>query len=151
MKRFGSALVIALGLLLSACGSGNSNSSNNNVNGNWTANLTDPNGNPVFSFTTSLVENSDNSVVGTSINFTTATPCFSQGTTVTGGVGASGNFSGNFTAAFTLSIQSTAGTSGNNTLNLQGTVNNNTITGTWVLTGVTSGCSGSGSFTMTRM
>jgi hypothetical protein len=30
-------------------------------------------------------------------------------------------------------------------------VNNNAITGTWTLTGVTSGCTGSGNFTMTKM
>ena len=155
MKRGGIALVLALALAMAGCGSGSnssSSSSNGNVNGNWTANLTDPNGNPVFAFTTSLVQNSDNSIVGANLNFTTATPCFGQGATETGGVGASGNFAGNVNAAFTLSIQSGApGASGNNMLNLQGTLNNNTISGTWVLTGATSGCSGAGNFTMARI
>jgi hypothetical protein len=157
MKQFVTALVLALILSLVACGSGSSNglgSTNTpgNVNGNWTANLVNANGTPVFDFTLSLTQNSDNSVVGTNLTFSTATPCFGEATTVSGGVGATGNLSGSVNALFTLSVQSgPAGATGNNTLNLQGTVNNNTITGTWVVTGFTSGCSGSGNFTMTRL
>jgi hypothetical protein len=49
-----------------------------------------------------------------------------------------------------MNIQSTA-TSTNNLLTLQGTVNNNTITGNWTLTGTTAGCTGTGSFTMTKI
>ena len=152
MRQLAIAFVTALAVFLSACGSGNSNNASN-VNGNWTASLTDPNGNPVFSLTTSLTQNSDNSLTVANLNFTTATPCFGAGTTATGGIVASGNFSGVVNSAFTLSIQSgQPGTSGNNVLNLQGTVaNGNAITGTWVLTGTTSGCTGSGNFTMTRI
>jgi hypothetical protein len=45
----------------------------------------------------------------------------------------------------------TGTTTGSNTLTMQGTINNNTVTGTWTLTGLTSGCSGSGTFTMNKM
>jgi len=45
----------------------------------------------------------------------------------------------------------TSATPSGNTLTLQGTVNNNAITGTWTLTGLTPGCTGSGNFTLTRM
>jgi hypothetical protein len=37
-----------------------------------------------------------------------------------------------------------------NTLTLNGTLTNSTIMGTWTLTGLTSGCTGNGNFTMSR-
>lgn len=152
MKRFLIALLLGLTAMLVACGSGSSNMNTaNSVTGNWTASLTNPSGTPVLSFTTSLTQNSDNSITGTNLNFTTATPCFGQGATETGGFAASGNFNGTVTSVATLSIQSgPPGSSGNNILNMQGAFNNNTINGTWMLTGPTSGCTGSGNFTMTR-
>jgi hypothetical protein len=52
------------------------------------------------------------------------------------------------TGTLALVVKSSSAT--NNVLNLNGTVNKNTVTGTWTLTGNTSGCTGSGSFTMQR-
>lgn len=143
MKHFGMAIVLALGLVLAACGGGSSNSANT-VAGNWTATLT---GTPTFSFTTSLAQNSGTVVTGTNLSFT-SNSCFTSGGTQTGSFVLSGNFNGNITGTFQLTI--TSGTPSGNTLVLQGTVNNNTITGTWTLTG-TADCTGSGTFTMTKM
>ena len=81
MKLFGTTIVLAIAILLTACGSSNNNT---NVNGNWTATLTDQNNNPVFGFTTSLTTNSDNSVTGTNVSFTTNNGCFANGATATG-------------------------------------------------------------------
>ena len=145
MKQFGMGLVLALGVLLVACGGGSSRTAAT-VTGNWTATLT---GSEDLSFSTSLMQNSGTVVTGTNLSFTTATPCFTSGGTQTGSFVLSGNFNGNITGAFQLVI--TSGTPAGNTLTLQGSVNNNTITGTWTLSGVTSGCSGSGNFTMARM
>jgi hypothetical protein len=147
MRYLGIA-VLLLGMTLVGCGGGNSSDSNN-VSGNWTAALSDSNGAPVFAFTTSLMQNSGTVVSVTNLNFTTATPCFASAGSETGSFILSGNFNGNVTGAFQLGIQS--GTPSGNTLVLQGTAKNNTISGTWTLTGVTAGCGGSGTFIMNKM
>jgi hypothetical protein len=128
MKLLGiTILLLFIAILLTACGSSNNNNTTN-VNGNWTANLTDKNGNQVFAFTTSLTTNSDNSITGTNLTFNTNNGCFSNGATETGTFGLTGNFNGNVTGVFALNIQGpSTGSSGNNTLSLQGTLNNNTI------------------------
>jgi hypothetical protein len=144
MKHFGIAIVLAVGLVLAACGG--SSSASDTVTGNWTATLT---GTQDLTFTTSFTQNNGSTVTGTNLSFTTSTPCFTSGGSQTGSFVLSGNFNGNITGGFQLTI--TSGTPSGNTLVLQGTVNNNTITGTWTLTGLTSGCSGSGNFTLTKM
>ena len=146
MKQIGIAMLVGLGLMLSACGGGHSNST---VSGNWTASLSNPDGTPAFAFTTSLYQNSGTVVSVTTLGFNTATPCFASGGSATGSFILSGNFNGNVTGGFQLTVQS--GTPSGNVLALQGAVNNNVISGTWTLTGVTSGCTGSGNFTMTKM
>lgn len=150
MKHWGLIALIGAAMFLGACGSSSNN--NDNVNGHWTANLTDMSGNPVFAFTTDLNQSSGSTVTGTNLSFTTATPCFGSDSTETGGFSFSGNFNGQASGAFTLTIQSgTVNSNGNNTLNLQGTLtNNNTLSGTWVLSGNGAGCTGSGNFTMNR-
>jgi hypothetical protein len=84
----------------------------------------------------------------TNLNFTTATPCFVAGSTATGGFTLSGNTNGVTSGGFQMTIQSAG--SATNVMTLQGTVSNNTISGTWTLSGTTSGCSGAGTFTMNR-
>jgi hypothetical protein len=150
MKRFGIAAVLALGLVLVACGGGSgSSSSSSNVTGNWSAALTNADGTPAFAFTTSLTQGSGTvAVTGTNLTFMTSTACFTSGGSQTGSFVLSGNMNGNITGAFDLTIMS--GTPSGNTLTLQGTVLSNTITGTWNLTG-TGGCTGSGTFTITKM
>ena len=151
MKQTGIAMLLALGLTLGACGGGGTGSASGNVNGNWTATLTNPEGAPTFAFTTSLSQNSGSSTVNvTTLNFTTATPCFDSQTSETGSFILSGNFNGNVTGAFGMTI-TTVSPGTQNTLTLQGNANNNTISGTWTLTGAQSGCTGSGNFTLTKM
>jgi hypothetical protein len=140
-------LLVALGaaLVLAACGN---NSSNGSINGNWTAALmSQANGNPVFDFTLNMSEMSGGGLSITNLNFTTSSPCFAGGATATGGFTLSGNFNGQTSGSLQMNIQSN---SGSNQLTLQGTVNNNTITGNWSLSGTTSGCTGSGTFTMNK-
>lgn len=149
MKQLGIAMLLVLGLMLSACGSGSSTSSNSNLNGNWTAALSNPDGTPAFAFTTSLLQNSGTVVSVTNLRFTTATPCFASGGSATAAFVLSGNFNGNVAGTFQLNIQS--GTPSGNVFTVQGTVKDNTIVGTWTLVGVTSGCAGSGNFTMMKM
>jgi hypothetical protein len=148
MKQFGIAMVLALGLALAACGGGSSTNSGN-VTGNWTAMLTNTDGTPAFSFTTSLTQgNGTATVTGTNLSFNPSTPCFTSGGTQTGTFLLSGNGNGNPTGVFQLTI--TSATPPGNTLTLQGTVTNNTIAGNWNLSGVT-GCTGTGNFTITKM
>jgi hypothetical protein len=137
------AFLTSLLLGIAACGG-----SSNTINGNWTASLNSPDGSPAFSFTTTLNQNNGTTVTGTNLRFTTASPCFSSVGSETGGFTLTGNTSGMVTGAFELTVQS-ASPSGN-VLTMTGTVANNTISGTWTLTGVTSGCTGSGNFTMTK-
>lgn len=145
-----SAIVALLGLTIVLGGCGSSNSSNSsNINGNWSATLTSSNNSPAFAFTTSFTQMSGNSVNVTNLSFTTQTPCFVSDESETAAFVLSGNFNGSVMGTFQLMIKS--GNPSGNTLNLQGNVKNNTITGTWTLTGINSGCSGSGNFTATRM
>ena len=148
-KSFGLMILLLLGLITTGC-SNSSNSSNGNINGTWTATLTNPDGSPAYSFTTDFTEQSGGSVSVTNFKFTSSGTCFSSATTQTGSFGLSGNFNGNVTGTFGMNISTTFTSGTNNQLSLQGTVNGNTITGTWSLTGAT-GCSGNGNFTINKM
>ncbi len=151
MKHLAVVMLVTLGLTLGACGGGSNSSNSGNVVGNWTATLTNPDGTPAFAFTTSFSQNSGSSTVNvTNLAFTTATPCFNSQTSETGSFTLSGNFNGNVTGGFGMTISSTVPAS-KNVLTLQGSVNNNAISGTWTLTGVQSGCTGSGTFTLTKV
>ena len=147
MKTLGTIFVLGLALVLAGCGS---NSNNDAINGTWTAALMNSSsgGAPVFNFTATFTQSSGSGVTITNLNFTTATPCFASGSTATGGFTLSGNQNGVTSGGFQMNIESTGST--NNLLTLQGTVSNNTIAGNWSLSGTTSGCSGSGAFTMNK-
>lgn len=149
MRHFSIVMISVLGLMLGACGGGSGNGNSSNVNGSWTASLMNADGTPAFSFTTALSQSNSTVISGTNLSFTTATPCFSSGGSATGGFTLTGTAGGMTTGNFELTVQS--GTPSGNVLTLQGTDNNNTISGTWALTGVTSGCTGSGTFTMAKM
>jgi len=148
MKTLGTIFVLGIALVLAGCGS---NSNNDVINGNWTAALMNSSsgGSPVFNFTATFTQSSGSGVTITNLNFTTASPCFASGATATGGFTLSGNLNGVMSGGFLMNIQSTGNS--DNLLTLQGTVSNNTISGTWSLSGTTSGCSGSGQFTMNKM
>jgi hypothetical protein len=151
MRHFTIAALMALALVLSACGTSNNAGGSGSINGNWTATLLDVSGKPVFGFTTGLTESGINGLLVANFNFTTSSPCFASGATETGGFTLGGNFNGVITGTFTLTIQSgKSGSGGSNTLVLQGTVNNNTVSGTWILSGTGAGCAGSGNFTMVK-
>jgi len=147
MKQVWTIVVLGVALTLAGC---NTNSSDDSLNGNWTAALISSNSNstPNFNFTLSLAETSGSNLSITNLNFTTSSPCFALGTTATGGFTLSGTLNGVTSGGFQMNIQSTG--SNENQLSLQGTVNNNTISGNWTLTGTTAGCSGSGTFTMNK-
>lgn len=147
MKQLGIALFLGLALMLAGCGS----SSSNTVNGNWTATLTNPDGTAAFTFTTSLTQNSDNTLSVSNLSFATTSPCFANGATATGVITLTGTTNGLTNGGFQLILSSVSAPLSRNVLTLNGTIqNSNTISGTWSLTGVSSGCSGSGNFTMTK-
>jgi hypothetical protein len=147
MKTLGTIFVLGIALVLAGCGS---NSNSNIINGNWTAALLNSSsgGSPIFNFTATFTQSSGSDVTITNLNFTTSSPCFASGSTATGGFTLSGNLNGVTSGGFQMNIQSTGSSS--NLLTLQGTVSNNTISGTWSISGTTSGCSGSGQFTMNK-
>jgi hypothetical protein len=146
MKTIASILTLGIALVLAGCGS---NSHNGNINGNWTAALMNSSsGTPAFNFTTTLTEMTNGGLSVTNLSFSTNSPCFASGTTATGGFTLSGNQNGVTSGGFAMNITSNGASS--NVLALQGTVQNNTITGTWALTGTTAGCAGSGNFTMNK-
>src|SRR5579885_803279 len=141
MKTVATIFAFAILLTLASCGA-NTNAS---INGNWTASLMESSSSsPVFSFSTTLTEASDGGLSITNLTLTSNSPCFATGSTARGGFTLSGNQDGVTSGGFQMTIQSTG--ANDNLLTLQGTVNNNTITGTWTLTGLTAGCSGTGAF-----
>ena len=146
MKRFGAAFAALICVALIGCGSNNSDKSD--INGTWNATLTSGGNSTVFAFGTSLRQNSDGSLSVTNFNFTTNSPCFVSGETETGSFAVSGDFNGKVNGTFGMNVQS--GDPIGNTLALNGTANGNTISGTWTLTG-SGGCTGNGTFTMTKM
>lgn len=135
-------------LMFASVGCGNNNSNNGSINGNWTAALMSSNNGPaVFNFSLSMTQQSGGGLSITNLNFTSGGNCFAGGSTATGGFSVSGNFSGSVSGALQMNVQSSGDS---NQLSLQGTVNNNTVTGNWTLTGTSAGCTGSGTFTMNK-
>ncbi len=150
MRQLAALCAIALALLLVACGSKNNSS---NISGNWTASLANSNG-TAFSLTTTLSQNGNGTVSASNLNFETSSPCFANGETASGALSLNGTTNGVVSDGFQLVITSTPSASmgPTNVLTLNGTVmNSNTISGTWNLTGLQSGCTGSGNFTMTKV
>lgn len=143
MKQFAVAVLLLLGLVLAGCGSNNPA----NVNGTWNASLMSGSTTPVFTFGTTLSVNGNGSLNVTGFSFTTDSPCFAGGETETGSFTVSGNLNGQSNGSFGMTINSMSPSG--NTLVLNGTDVGNSITGTWTLAG-SSGCTGSGTFTMTK-
>jgi len=146
MKYFALAALLIASLSVVGCGS---KSNPANIDGNWNATLTgNGGGSPAFTFGTSLSVNSDGSLSVSNFSLSTNSPCFVSGETASGSFTLSGNFSGQVNGKFGFSVLS--GSPAGNTLTLNGTASGNTISGQWSLTG-SSGCTGSGTFTMTKM
>jgi len=145
MRQFAVALLVAVGLVLAGCGS-NHNASN--INGTWNATLLSNGNSTNFNFGTSLTANGNGGVTVVNFSFTTNSPCFANSETETGSFTLSGNFNGQVNGTFGMTIQSSG--SAQNTLVLNGTAAGNTISGRWTLVG-SAGCTGSGTFVMTKM
>jgi hypothetical protein len=170
MKALTFALLLILVLLLVACGGmgygGMTNATPNassNMNGNWTTTMMNPSGAQMMVFTSALNQGSGNVVTATNLQFMMGTACFPMGASGTGAVMSNSNMNGSTMMSFGMTIQSTGAqsgsmdmmgmtTTGTSVLTLQGSMTNmNTVSGTWTMSGVTSGCIGSGNFTMTKM
>jgi hypothetical protein len=135
---------LAMELAMAGCGNGYGDPGSGNINGTWSATLT----NSAYSFSTSFTQGSGDTLSVTNFSFTSPGPCFaSDQTSETGTFGFMGNLNGNVTGTFSLTVTTMFPGATNNVLTLDGTVNGNTISGTWILTGGT-GCSGNGTFTI---
>ena len=146
MKQFAVTFVALISLALIGCGSNSSNPTN--INGTWNATLINSGNATVFTFGTALTVNGDSSLSVSNFSFSTNSPCFVSGETESGSFTLSGNFNGTVNGKFGFTVQS--GSPAGNNLTLSGTANGNTISGTWSLTG-SSGCTGNGTFTMTKV
>ena len=148
LKTLGLVGILTIGMLAVGCGN---NSSSTNVNGTWSASLVNSSdGSTAYAFTTSLNESSGGSISVTNFKLTSTGPCFVDGqTNESGNFTLSGDFSGNVKGTFGMTISSTA-TPGAQLVLQGGVAKNNTITGTWSLTGSTA-CSGEGTFVFNRM
>lgn len=147
--------VLGLSFALFGCGNGY-NSHPANLSGNWTANLQQTNGTNALSFTTSLTEVGGSILNGSNLTFNPASSCFSSQTSESGNVQFRSSGYGYYTGgggqtAMSLTIKGLSSSGATDTLTMQGTVNpDNSISGTWSLTGLSASCSGSGAFTMTH-
>lgn len=150
MKRFRVAgLLVGMTLAavaMVACGSSSSNPTT--INGVWNATLTEANNQSYGSLGLSLVVNNDGTLSVTNLTITSPSPCFGSANTASGSFTVSGNLNGNTSGSLSLTV--TSGSPAGNTLKLSGMETGNTISGTWTLGGTYPGCSGNGTFTMTR-
>lgn len=146
---------LGLSLALVACGNGYNNKPAN-LSGNWNITLLQTNGTSAFAFSTSLTEVGGSILNGSNVTFNPATSCFASQISESGAVqfsggGGYGYYSGGGTTAMSLTVKGLSSSGVTDTLNMQGTVNpDNSVSGTWTLSGVSASCSGSGSFTMTK-
>jgi hypothetical protein len=140
------AALCALAAMLVGCGGGNS--SGNALTGNWSATLNNSSGTAALTFNATLTQGTGTISV-TNLVFTSATNCFVSSSTASATLDTTG---ANATQPFQLTlISGTIDGSQNNQLTMDGTPGNNTITGTWELSGNGPGCMGSGAFSMTKM
>jgi hypothetical protein len=147
MKNVVAAILLASSLALSGCGS--NSRMMGNINGTWNATLSNS-GAETFAFVTNLTVNGDGSLGTSSLNITVNnTTCAFPTATETGTFTLTGNLNGQVSGKFHYVVSSTG--TFVNTLTLDGTVTDGKITGNWTLTGTSSGCSGTGTFTMTPM
>jgi len=150
MRQFSLALLLSLGVISIGCGSGNSNlntPSPNNVNGTWKATLVGGDKATMFQFGTLLTTNSSGLLTFSNFSLTTESSCFADGETETGSVTFGQDLASSPNGLFAMGIQSKPPSQ--NMLMLSGKQGGTNISGSWSLTG-DAGCSGSGTFTMTK-
>ncbi len=144
MNRAGLTSFFLLAFFLLACGS---STPPKKLDGVWSANL-QSGGNPAYTFSATLTQNSGSTVDVTGFNFTSAAPCFSSPTGQTATFSVSGKAGGFQVGTFGMNISTIFGTDVENVLTLNGTRRaDGTISGTWTLTGL-AGCSSNGNYTM---
>src|SRR5579871_2473860 len=150
-------LVCTVSLFAILLGCGNQNQQTPaNLNGNWDTTLAKASGATAFSFSSSLRETGNTVLIGSNVAFNPPSSCFESQLAETGVVqfagGGYGYYAGGGGTAVSLTVKGVAADGGNDTLRLQGTVNpDNSVSGTWTLTGLSVNCSGFGAFTMTRI
>jgi hypothetical protein len=145
MRKITAVALLAVSLILSSCGAGSH--ATGNINGLWSATLSNSTLANDFVFMTNLTVNADGSLGTTSFNINVnSTPCTFPTTTESGSFTIMGNFNGQVSGKFQYVIMSTGAEV--NTLTLNGTVQNGQITGTWMVSGATANCTGTGTFTM---
>jgi hypothetical protein len=140
------AFCLGMALMLAACGGGNKPRSP--IDGTWHAvgtGGTGQNGLGPFDFTITLTATSNNGLSITNSTFPGSTLCFLDPSDISGTFNAA-------TGAFQLTM---SGATQRATEQLNGTLNGNTITGTWTLSTVYLQCvpfgaNNSGPFTMTK-
>ncbi len=158
MRRVGIAVVMAVAVVLVACG-GNASmtapktTTSNPTNGARSETLVSSSGQALGSFTFDITQN-NTALMGSNMNFTgsvSLAQCFGTGTTMVGQV-SPGMVNG---GAMSMAISFTpSGSMGTNTLVMQGTMAAGMVSGsgTFTLTGQTAGCSNqTGTFTIISM
>lgn len=134
-------LLLVLGLNMSGCGSSTGASSGSgNINGAWTATLTNADGSIAYQFTATFTQGT-----GTELNIANLTFANPGVCLLSGALGTQGSFAP-ASEAFGLLMASPAiiGPS----LNLQGSLSDGKISGTWNTSSGAQSCNGNGTFTM---
>jgi hypothetical protein len=148
MRKLAIFGLLALSLTVLGCGSSSTTTAQTTTSGFWQAQLTGGAGEAsALDFVTNFTVNGDGSLAVSSFSFFTTQTCFVSGETESGTANVTTNSSNVVTGSVSFVV--TSGNPAGNTLTLTGTENGNTITGSWTLTGG-SGCTGGGSFTMTK-
>lgn len=132
-------LLLALGLNLSGCGS-SAGPASGNINGAWTATLSNTDGSIAYRFSATFAQATGTVLNVTNLAFTSPGACL-----LSNEPGAQGSFTPT-TEAFGMSMVSPD--VGGPMLNLQGTLSNGKISGTWSASSVIPPCTGNGNFTI---
>jgi hypothetical protein len=154
MKRFGTAIIFLMEVVLLGCGL--SSAPQNPLTGNWTAGLLNSDGSTAFGISSTLKQNGQTLSV-TTFSFASPSSCFAAGTTATALLTMADTTHGTMSGSFAMTLQSgPANQNGMNTLTLQGSLIGKVISGTWTLSGTGTQCnavgnSTSGNFSMVQM
>src|ERR1700690_1493642 len=104
-KQLAMIVLLALGFTMSGCGSVYGRPGSGNINGTWAVALTNTDGSPAYTFSTTFTQGSGSTLNITNFTFTSTGPCFAgYQTSETGSFGLMGNFNGNVTGTFDMAI-----------------------------------------------
>jgi hypothetical protein len=134
-------LLLTLGLSMSGCGSSTgANPGSGNIYGAWTATLSNPDGSIAYQFSATFTQGTGTVLNITNLTFTNPGACL-----LSNEPGAQGTFTP-ANEAFGMSMVSPD--VGGPMMNLQGTLTNGRISGTWSATALLPPCSGNGTLTI---